>query len=89
MKCANCESDALYVYEVTDTYGIPYCQYHLPVFLTKLQKSGQLKPADGFDQIKAEALAAVAPKGSKKKDADIPAVEEAPAEEVAPAKDGE
>jgi hypothetical protein len=76
-KCANCTSDALYVYEVTDSFNINYCQYHLPVFLHKLQKSGSLKTTDEFDALKAEALAAVAPKTSKKKvEEETPIVEE-------------
>jgi hypothetical protein len=29
-KCANCSYDAVYVYTVTDTFAIKYCQYHLP-----------------------------------------------------------
>jgi hypothetical protein len=83
-KCANCESDALYVYEVTDSFNIPYCQYHLPVFLNKLQKSGLLKTTAQFDTLKAEALEAVAPKSSKKNTEETPVVEE-----VADTKDGE
>lgn len=75
-KCANCTSDALYVYEVTDSFNINYCQYHLPVFLHKLQKSGLLKTTDEFEAVKAEALAAVAPKTSKKKTEETPVVEE-------------
>ena len=31
--CANCSSDALYVYQVSSDYGINYCQRHLPSFL--------------------------------------------------------
>jgi hypothetical protein len=76
-KCANCTSDALYVYEVTSTFNINYCQYHLPVFLHKLQKSGSLKTTDEFEAVKAAALAAVAPKTSKKKvEEETPVVEE-------------
>ena len=75
-KCANCTSDALYVYEVTSTFNINYCQYHLPVFLHKLQKSGSLKTTAEFEAVKAEALAAVASKSSKKKVEETPVVEE-------------
>ena len=82
--CANCTSDSLYVYEVTDTFNIPYCQYHLPVFLHKLQKSGLLKTTDEFEAVKAEALAAVAPKTSKKT-----VTEELVVEEVADTNEGE
>lgn len=33
--CANCSSDALYVYQLTAEYGINYCQRHLPSFLSR------------------------------------------------------
>jgi len=33
--CANCSSDALYVYQVNSVYGINYCQRHLPSFLSR------------------------------------------------------
>jgi hypothetical protein len=33
--CAVCVNDALYVYKVTDNFGINYCQYHVPGFLAK------------------------------------------------------
>ena len=34
-NCANCSSDALYVYQLTADYGINYCQRHLPSFLSR------------------------------------------------------
>lgn len=33
--CANCSSDALYVYQLSANYGINYCQRHLPSFLAR------------------------------------------------------
>lgn len=33
--CANCSSDALYVYQIASNYGINYCQRHLPSFLSR------------------------------------------------------
>jgi len=33
--CANCSSDALYVYQISSNYGINYCQRHLPSFLAR------------------------------------------------------
>lgn len=33
--CANCSSDALYVYQISPKYGINYCQRHLPTFLSR------------------------------------------------------
>jgi len=34
-NCANCSSDALYVYQITSDYGINYCQRHLPSILSR------------------------------------------------------
>jgi hypothetical protein len=34
-NCANCSSDALYVYQITADYGLNYCQRHLPSFLSR------------------------------------------------------
>lgn len=39
-KCANCANDALYVYQVTSTFDIKYCQYHLPRTLGKKGTTG-------------------------------------------------
>jgi hypothetical protein len=42
IKCANCEGDALYTYQINSDYLINYCQYHLPRFLTAARDAGQL-----------------------------------------------
>jgi len=34
-KCANCNVDASVYYPVTPSFGINYCQAHLPRFLAK------------------------------------------------------
>ena len=39
-KCANCANDALYVYQVTSSFDIKYCQYHLPRTLSKQGTTG-------------------------------------------------
>jgi hypothetical protein len=39
-KCANCANDALYIYQVTSTFDIKYCQYHLPRTLGKKGTTG-------------------------------------------------
>lgn len=86
-KCANCAADALYIYEVADSFVVNYCQRHLPGFLTKLQKSGQLKTTTAFETEKAAALEAVATKPSKKKTVEEPVTEESPEEPAADAAD--
>lgn len=83
LTCANCDKDALYTYEVTDTFVINYCEYHLPRFLHTMKNGGMLKTTASFANEAADALAALAvveaPKPSKKK---TTVVEEAPVEET-------
>ena len=42
IKCANCEVEALYTYQINPDYLVHYCQYHLPRFLTAARDAGQL-----------------------------------------------
>lgn len=42
IKCANCEGEAMYTYQINPDYLINYCQYHLPRFLTAARDAGQL-----------------------------------------------
>lgn len=86
-KCANCAGDALYVYRITDSFEIVYCQYHLPRALGKKGATGvSLLPIE-----EAKIVEAVATKSAKKKEAPVveetavveePIVAEAPAEET-------
>ena len=57
-KCANCELEAKYQYDVTPSYNILYCFKHVPKFLATQVAQGALG-------IKEPEL--VAPKASKKK----------------------
>lgn len=86
--CVNCATDAMYTYEITDSFSIDYCQYHLPRFLHTMKNGGLLKTTEVFAAETAGALAALAPveeevveapKSSKKKTA---VVEEVPVEET-------
>jgi hypothetical protein len=43
VTCANCQSEALYTYQINPDYLVHYCQYHLPKFLTSARDAGQLK----------------------------------------------
>jgi hypothetical protein len=74
--CANCSSDALYVYEISPDYAIEYCQRHLPKFLYSLRNSGGLKRPE---VVVPEPVVEAAPKKAKK--TTTPA-EEAPTEEA-------
>lgn len=64
--CANCESPAELVYEVTPSFSIVYCNKHVPRSI-KTNFSGALKP-----------FIEEAPKSTKKKTASVeePVVEE-------------
>ena len=59
-KCANCELEAKYQYDVTPSYNILYCFKHVPKFLAAQVAQGAL----GIKESEPEP---VAPKSSKKK----------------------
>jgi hypothetical protein len=67
MKCANCDLDAFFVYQITKTYEIFYCGKHLPKFLTERKKAELLKTTDEWSAAKAEVQEAVAPQEPKPK----------------------
>jgi hypothetical protein len=68
-SCANCAADAIYTYQVNESFGIHYCQSHLPRFLYGQRDAGNL----------AFKVAEEAPKPSKKKAAPVEeVVEEVP-----------
>jgi len=46
LSCANCATNAFYVYQVTDSFSIPYCQYHLPRFLINSDLVAQVSNDD-------------------------------------------
>lgn len=71
MKCANCDSSALYVYQITLDAHIEYCAKHLPKFLEPLRKAGNLKTTDEFQRLissmtQPTAESEVEPKKKKK-----------------------
>lgn len=81
--CANCVADAIYTYQVNESFGIHYCQAHLPRFLYAQRDAGNL----AFKVV--EEVVEEAPKPSKKKTAPVVeevveevSTEEAPAEEA-------
>lgn len=87
--CANCESDAPYVYQITPYFGISYCQRHVPNFLRAQLAAGNLdNPAYSIEEPIVEEVVEPTPltKSSKKKAplVEEPAiVEEVPAEAAA------
>lgn len=77
--CANCNNAALYTYKVNDSYGIDYCQYHLPNFLNGLTDSLVVAATDELKSLQAEVVADSASSKKKKADAIVePVVEDAP-----------
>lgn len=77
VKCANCNRDALYTYQVSGSYVLHYCQSHLPKFLIAKKNAGLL--ALQVPAVIVEEPVVEAPKTSKKKE---PVVEETPVEET-------
>lgn len=57
MKCANCDKDAFYVYQITKQKEVLYCGKHLPNFLEPRRKAGLLKTTE---QLKIEQDSAIA-----------------------------
>jgi hypothetical protein len=57
MKCANCDRDAFYVYQITKQKEVLYCGKHLPNFLEPRRKAGLLKTTE---QLKIERDSAIA-----------------------------
>jgi hypothetical protein len=41
-SCANCEADALYMYDITESSAVFYCDEHLPKFLYARRSAGTL-----------------------------------------------
>jgi hypothetical protein len=57
MKCANCDRDAFYIYQITKQKEVLYCGKHLPTFLEPRRKAGLLKTTE---QLKVEIDSAIA-----------------------------
>jgi hypothetical protein len=61
MKCANCQSDALWVYESPASDPIPFCDKHLPKFLRPQAKAGLLTRTENYAAVAAEVAEVLAP----------------------------
>lgn len=66
MTCANCDADALWVYENPGSDDLPFCDKHLPAFLRPLATAGLLRSTDRYDSVKQEVSAALAPGAPKR-----------------------
>jgi hypothetical protein len=61
MKCANCDKDALFEYQITKQKSIYYCGKDLPGFLEERKKAGLLKITPAFTEAKESALEQLSP----------------------------
>jgi hypothetical protein len=77
MKCANCDNDALFEYQLTQETSIYYCGSDLPKFLEERKKAGLLKITPAFTEAKESALEQLSPE----------TVDEEPVETAAAKKD--
>lgn len=60
MKCANCDRDAFYIYQINAHVEIPYCGSDLPKFLEPRRKAGLLKTTEQLEKEKTSAIAILA-----------------------------
>lgn len=61
MKCANCDKNAIWVYDVPSQNTVAFCDADLPSFLRVQAKSGQLATTDEYAKVAAEVAEALAP----------------------------
>ena len=61
MQCSNCSDEALYVYDPRGALPAYFCSAHVPSFLAKAARSGQLKTTDRFDSMRASVLESMRP----------------------------
>lgn len=61
MKCANCDNDALWVYEPNGANDVPYCEKDLPGFLREQARAGLLTKTDTYEAVAAEVAVILAP----------------------------
>lgn len=84
MKCANCDNEALYVYDTVGSNDVLYCASCLPGFLRPALKAGVLTTTASYQARQAEVLALLAPKPEPvvvEEPVVEPVVEETPVEE--------
>jgi hypothetical protein len=61
MKCANCDNDALWLYEPDGANDVPYCDKDLPSFLREQARAGLLRKTEAYDAVAAEVATILAP----------------------------
>jgi len=54
VACSNCANTAFYSYNVTSSFAIPYCQYHLPRFLLNSDLVTQVIEASSVEEVVEE-----------------------------------
>jgi hypothetical protein len=56
MKCANCNNEATFEYQMTKATSVFYCGKDLPKFLEERKRAGLLKITTAYKDAKASAL---------------------------------
>lgn len=85
MKCANCANAGFYIYQLTKSKQIFYCDKHLPRFLDKAKRAGLLQTTSALQQVIEEGLKKFAPQVEEPVVEEAETVEEIVAEEpIAP-----
>lgn len=60
MKCANCQTSAMYEYRLTQESSVFYCGTHLPAFLEPRRRAGALKITSALTEELNSALETLA-----------------------------
>jgi hypothetical protein len=60
MKCANCDKEAMYEYQIAKNSSIFYCGKDLPKFLDARRRAGLLKITKEYTEAKESALETLA-----------------------------
>lgn len=81
MKCANCDTAALWVYESPASDPIPFCDAHLPRFLRAQAKAGLLTTTESYAAAAAEVAEILAPEPEVEEPAKRPRRKAEPTEE--------
>lgn len=61
MQCSNCSEPALYVYDPRGLMPAYFCAAHVPSFLSKAAKAGQLKSTEYYESLKVSVLQSMRP----------------------------
>jgi len=61
MTCVNCDKPALWIYDVSGTAPVQYCEGCVPNFVRPLIKAGLVKTTAAYNALKTATLEQLAP----------------------------